>query len=135
MGETGGNFRQAGLPADLAKEIVHIITQHPELGFRSLSEFARHAIIEQLRLTKIGLAVDGLYATSKLGHDVLLGVLKDTLPREYSEIIIKHLNLTIADSKIEHSAIFSRNREGIHGKMNKWPITASEGGRPRQMKF
>ncbi len=64
-----------------------IIRDHPELGFRSLSEFARHAIIEQLRLVHLHLGVRALWSTAELGAEVVEAVIKDSLPREYREIL------------------------------------------------
>ncbi len=87
MGEGGGNYRQAGLPAELAKQVVALIREHPELGFRSLSEFARHAIIEQLRLVHLHLGVKALWATTELGAQAVEAVIKDSLPREYRDIL------------------------------------------------
>lgn len=72
----GGNYRQAGLPAELAKEVVQLIRAHPELGFRSLSEFARHAIIDKLRTVKAGLALDDLHKLSGFDLKTLVNLLE-----------------------------------------------------------
>lgn len=38
-GMSGGGFRQAGLPAALADEVVEFIEENPWLGYKSLSAF------------------------------------------------------------------------------------------------
>ncbi len=87
MGAGGGNFRQAGIPADLAKEIVYLIKVHPQLGYRSLSEFARIGIIEHLRLTRMQLALEAIWATAELSADALDAMLRDSLPPAYIKIL------------------------------------------------
>ncbi len=84
---TGSNYRQAGLPADLAKSVVDLISGHPELGFRTLSEFVRHATIEQLRLTHLHLGVRALWMTTELGAEAVEAVIRDSLPREYRDLL------------------------------------------------
>lgn len=82
MGSHKG-FRQAVIPSELAKEVVQVIQRHPELGFRTLSEFVRSATAEKLRLAHLQLAMRALWETSELGADAMDALVRDSLPPEF----------------------------------------------------
>lgn len=76
-------FRQASIPAELAKEVVAVVQSHPELGYRTLSEFVRAATAEKLRLAHLQLATRSLWLTADLGADAMDALVQDSLPPEY----------------------------------------------------
>lgn len=78
---TGRTFRQAAVPAELARGgVVAVIRAHPELGHRALSEFARAATAEKLRLAHLQLATRAFWFTSDLGAEAMNAVIRDSLP-------------------------------------------------------
>lgn len=87
MGRDAGGYRQPSIPVELADAIDDRIKTHPELGFRTLSEFVRHAAIEQLRLLDLHLALKAIWATTELGADAVDALLRDSLPRDYRAIL------------------------------------------------
>lgn len=80
---TSREFRQAVIPAELAKEVVAVIQAHPELGYRTLSEFVRGATAEKLRLTHLQLATRAIWQTADLGSEAMAALIRDSLPPEY----------------------------------------------------
>lgn len=83
MGTGHKEFRQAVVPAELAKEVVQVIQSHPELGFRTLSDFVRAATADKLRLAHLQLAMRALWQTSDLGADAMDALIRDSLPPDF----------------------------------------------------
>lgn len=71
----------------MAKEVVQVIQQHPELGHRTLSDFVRFATAERLRLVHLHLAMRALWRTSDLGAEAMDALVRDSLPPEYAEYL------------------------------------------------
>lgn len=80
-------FRQASIPADLAREAARITREHPELGYRTVSEFVRTATIAQMRHVHTQLALNALWATAELGADAVHALLRDSLPSDYLAVL------------------------------------------------
>ena len=80
-------YRQACIPAGLAKEVVRIAREHPEFGYRTLSEFVRTATIEHMRQVHTQLALNALWATAELGADAVHALIRDSLPGDYLAVL------------------------------------------------
>lgn len=70
-------FRQASIPAETAKEVVAIIREHPEVGYRTLSEFVRAGTSAHLRAVEAHLALRTLRHTAELGAGAVEALLRD----------------------------------------------------------
>lgn len=80
-------FRQAVIPAELAKEIVAIIQAHPELGHRTLSDFIRCAAQDRIQRVHVQVAMRALSETCALGAEAITQLLRDSLPADYAALL------------------------------------------------